>query len=62
METVLTSLTTLHLYFQANRDYHLSAYAYTNADSTGSGSAYTYPHPLRDDLTPPVTTGTGKKI
>lgn len=46
--------------FQANRDYHLSAYAYTNADSTGSGSAYTYPHPLRDDLTPPVITGTGR--
>lgn len=48
--------------FQANRDYHLSAYAYTNADSTGSGSAYTYPHPLRDDLTPPVTTGTGRRF
>lgn len=42
--------------FVANRDYHLSAYAYTNADSAGTGTAYTYPHPLRDDLVPPVTT------
>lgn len=43
--------------FANNRDYHLSAYAYTNADSSGSGTAYTYPHPLRDDLvTPPIIT------
>lgn len=38
--------------FQENRDYHLSAYAYTNADSAGTGTSYTYPHPIRDDLNP----------
>lgn len=36
--------------FTQDRDYHLSSYAYLNADSTGSGTAYTYPHPNRDDL------------
>ncbi len=46
--------------FQSGRDYHLTPYAYLNADSTGTGAPYTYPHPLRDDLTP-VSSG-GRRL
>jgi hypothetical protein len=46
--------------FVSGRDYHLTAYGYANADSAGTGSAYAYPHPLRDDIVIPV--GTARRL
>lgn len=44
-------------YFYQNTDYTLNAgpFSYTGTGTAGTGTAYTYPHNLRDDLNPPVT-------
>lgn len=47
--------------FVSGRDFQLIPYGYSNADSAGTGTSYTYPHPLRDDLIMPPIIGSQRR-
>ena len=50
-------------YFFQNTDYTLNAgpFSYLGTGTANTGSAYTYPHPMRDDLITPPVTGTPRR-